>query len=93
MAGEDGKVTRTRGHTPPGRRTTLVSPDARCGGASATRSVKGGTSQSVTVTSSVGEIVLDLRRPRLIKVVGIGSGNRRGEWHLKVTRKGGLTLV
>jgi len=47
----------------------------------------------MAVPESVSEIRLDLRRPRLIRVTGIDRDRQLQEYHLKVTRKGRLTLV
>jgi len=47
----------------------------------------------MAIPAEVTELVLDLRRPRLISVTGIGRGGKRHEYHLKVTPKGKLLLI
>jgi len=47
----------------------------------------------MVIPAGVTEVVLDLTRPRLISVTGIGRGGKRHEYHLKVTPKGKLLLI
>jgi len=48
---------------------------------------------TMVIPAGVTEVVLDLTRPRLISVTGIGRGGKRHEYHLKVTPKGKLLLI
>lgn len=49
--------------------------------------------KKIVIDSSVGEIVLDLKPPRLITISGIDIKGKANEWHLKITRKSKLALL
>ena len=46
------------------------------------------------VAATIEEIEVDLSVERLIRILGIDrNGNKRGQYHLKITRKGRLSLL
>jgi hypothetical protein len=47
----------------------------------------------MVVTQDIGELQLDLTQERLIKVSGTDHKGAMRTRHLKITRKGGMTLV
>jgi len=67
-------------------------PEA-CPSLSITPTSKQQLQTAMAIPAEVTELVLDLRRPRLISVTGIGRGGKRHEYHLKVTPKGKLLLI
>jgi len=49
--------------------------------------------KQLAVPDSVEVIKLNLHRPRLITIAGVGPDGCEQEYHLKVTRKHNLTLM
>jgi len=49
--------------------------------------------KKIEIDASVEEIVLDLKRPRLITIFGVDMKGKANEWHLKITAKNKLALL